>query len=114
MALALLLVASHRMEDLPLYGVGISAGSAFLLKMPRYMRVGVGGGASLRGWCLLCRPLDCALLNMPHYMRVGGCRWVDGWLPPCRHLLSLLLCPPSSSAPQPTGLPTIAVWRRHL
>ncbi|PRW44276.1 hypothetical protein C2E21_6653 [Chlorella sorokiniana] len=26
------------MEDLPLYGVGISAGSAFLLKMPRYMR----------------------------------------------------------------------------
>lgn len=30
------------MDDLPLYGVGISAGSAFLLKMPRYMRV--------RGW----------------------------------------------------------------
>lgn len=28
-----------RMEDLPLYGVGISAGSAFLLKMPRYLRV---------------------------------------------------------------------------
>ncbi|KAI7840034.1 hypothetical protein COHA_006240 [Chlorella ohadii] len=26
------------MEDLPLYGVGISAGSAFLLKMPRYLR----------------------------------------------------------------------------
>ena len=34
------------LNHLPSYGIGISAGSAFLLKMPRYMKVGgalVGG-----------------------------------------------------------------------
>ncbi len=39
MLLILFRLFACRMEDLPLYGVGISAGSAFLLKMPRYLRV---------------------------------------------------------------------------
>lgn len=46
------------MEDLPLYGVGISAGSAFLLKMPRYMKV--GGCAQMGAPCTWVLPAAAA------------------------------------------------------
>jgi hypothetical protein len=32
-----------RLDKLPLYGMGISAGGAFMLKLPRYLKV--------RWWC---------------------------------------------------------------
>ena len=36
------LPASSRLEQLPLYGMGVSSGASFLLKMPRFLPVGGG------------------------------------------------------------------------
>lgn len=58
----------RRLDHLPVYGIGVSAGAAFLLKMPRYMKV--GGIPSC--WHQLQPAAE--VLKSPGAARSEGCR----------------------------------------
>lgn len=58
----------RRLDQLPLYGFGVSAGGAFLLKLPRYMKA----SEAVQRWCLAPKPSapDGMFAGMPCVMAI--------------------------------------------